>query len=655
MQDNNGGANSAVNIGVLHSLAGIVASLLLMAPLCHGEETQERASQPRTISALDTNRVVQTGNWRPGKFRFAATSHLHTTANGAALEYEFDGTGVALRLGGHDTPAYGPPNLGSIAVSIDGSVPRILRPRALPREVVLGNGLALGPHRVRIEHRGDGGLVGCRIESFQSWGDARGALKVNVGGEENSFLNDCRAILRQGNTIIRNSLVRNWLTGQCALAGLPIGDGYTLELQATGWRTHRTAEFAIEAGTPTELAPIYLRRDGSTVIERFRFPRVNQPVIRKPGEKFRARFLGFGATINEVRLTRQIGPATISRVVAFEEDKASAYYYDREVVVALPEDMPSGAYDLTVTVSGEGRDGVCRSPRSVHVVARYSTDPTFVSFGHLDTSGQYQAEYLKRLVAIINLLAPDVVLCSTAANPAYISGALAGLDVPYVINFGNHQVPGHEAWFGDPVGMVDVGPHLSILNFGHPWHVGTTKAEALLASRPDTAIKVINAFEPNAPIDFLNRHRVRMIHDAHGPGERVMDLGATPTRRVGKTNSESFRVIRFRDNQVESCTYNGHKTAPVPFGREAESPLSVTFARPSDGTHAENVATVTNRLFEAYPNGRVTFVMPAGEYQVTGGRLESSVVSDDGQFVVLSVRVDIPAAASVEIGVGRKQ
>jgi hypothetical protein len=248
-----------------------------------------------------------------------------------------------------------------------------------------------------------------------------------------------------------------------------------------------------------------------------------------------------------------------------------------------------------------------------------------------------------------NLLAPDVVLCSTACNPAYISGALAGLDMPYVINFGNHQFPGHEAWYGKPVGLIDCGPHVSILNFGHPWHTDKSRAEALLASRPNTAIRVINAFESNAPLDLLDRHQVRMIHDAHGIGQKVMDLGSTPTRRIGKSNSESFRVVRFRDNRVESCTYNGHETAPIPFGRESYPPLSVSFSHPNDGTQANNTATIRNGLADAYPNGRVTFVVPSGEYRVTGGRLESQILSDGGRFRVLHVRVDVPANDSIEI------
>jgi len=536
-------------------------------------------------------------------------------------------------------------------VTIDGGSPRTFTPRSLPRELVLAEGLSAGAHQVRVEHRRDGDDTGCRIESFLAWNEPRGELQFRVNGDANGYLVDCRAFVRRGDVVVRDSLVRNWLTGQCSLTGLEPGGDYSLEVRADGWLSARFGRFVIGKDTVTEVPAIYLRRDPSTVTSRFRFPRLNQQAIRKVGETFSARFLGFDTTIDEVTISRRVGPAVISRVCAFKENEAAAYYYDREVDVTLPSNTPPGVYDLTVQTTGGRRTGLCKSPRSVHVVRQYPTDPVFVTFGHLDTSGQNQAEYLERLAEIINLLAPDAVLCSTACNPAYISGALARLDMPYVVNFGNHQFAGHEAWYGDPVCAVDFGSKLSILNFGHPWHVDKSRADALLASRSKTAIRVINAFESNAPFDFLDRHQIRMIHDGHGTGSKVAKIGSTPTRRVGKSNSESFRVVRFRNSQVESCTYNGHETAPIPFARDALSPLTVSFDRPNDGTQTSISATVKNRLVDAYPNGRVTFVVPAGTYEVAGGRLESQFLSDDSRFRILTVRVDIAPSGSVEVSV----
>jgi hypothetical protein len=605
-----------------------------------------------SVPAVDQQQVRRLGKWQESRFRFAKAASLQTAEDGAALEFEFEGTSVAVRLGAHNVPAYGRPNLGQLVVTIDGESRQVITPRSQPRELLLATGLTPGTHQLRMEHRRDGDLSGCRVESFHTWDDSRGTLQFHVSGEKNSHLVDCRATVRQADTtIVRTALVRNWLTGQSSLTGLPPGTGYSLEIQAAGWKTPRIVSFEIRPGETTELSPIYLRREPATVIQRFRFPRLNQPAIGRPGETFRARFLGFDTKIDEVRLTRKVGGAVISRAASFEEDEDAAYYYDRELVVTLPDDMPPGRYDLSVQITGGQRTGLCRSPGSVYVVQRYPTDPTFVTFGHLDTSAQYQAEYLERLVKVINVLAPDMVLCSNACNPAYVSGAFAGLDMPYVINFGNHQFPGHESWYGDPVGLVDYGPHVSVLNFGYPWHSNRSKAEALLGTRPNTAIRVINAFEANAPFSLLDKYQVRMIHDGHGIGKKVTDFGATPTRRIGKSNSESFRVVRFRNNRVESCTYNDHETAPIPFLRNSDSPLSVSFRHPNDGSRTTNTATVTNRLAEAYSNGRVTCIVPAGRYEIQGGRLESQALSDDGRFHVLSVRLDIPANGKASIDI----
>jgi len=628
--------------------------LVLSVAIAAFADEQERLGDAGWITATDEKNVARKGAWRVDRFRYAAASHLHTGEDGAALEFSFNGTGVAVRLGGHNVPAYRPPNLGRIEVSIDGKPTTTFRPRTKPREIELADGLKAGRHKVRLVHRVDGELAGCRVEGFRVWSGRRGELRFNISGEAQAHLVDARAGLRRNGKIQHDTLVRNWLTGQCALTALPPGKGYSLEINAMGWQSARVDDITIAADEPTTLPAIYLKRDSSTVIQRFRFPVLNQPVIRRPGGSFRARFLGFDATIDEVRLTRRVGPAIISRKLTFKEDLAAKYYYDREIIATLPKDMPPGAYDLSVKITGGRRTGFCRSPRSVNVVKAWPSDPVLVTFGHLDTSAQYQAEYLARLADMANLIAPDLVLNSNAVNPAYISGALERLDMPYVVNFGNHQFPGHEAWYGDPVGCVDLGPDLCVLNFGHPWHTGMSRAKALFTARPKARLKIINAFEANAPFDFLNRNRVKLIHDAHGIGKKVMDLGATPTRRVGKVNAESFRVVRFKNNRVVHCTYNGHETAAYPFAREEPPPLRVTFTAPNDGTHPQQRATIKNSYLEPFPNGRVTLVLPNGNYTITGGCLESSTISDGKKYCVLSIRTDVPAQGETIITVEPK-
>jgi hypothetical protein len=544
------------------------------------------------------------------------------------------------------------PNLGKLVITIDNRHARVVRPRDTADEVTIARELKDGDHYVRIEHHQDNGSTGARIEGFRVLKRPTGDLRFTVTGEENAYLVDVRAVVKRGALEVRNSLVRNWLTGQCRLAGLPPGKGYTLEIYAAGWKPHRISNVTVADDTETEMPPIYLHREEATRIVRFRFPALGRPVVRTPGGSFPARFLGRDTTIDQVRLQRSVGPATISRTLGFQEDTSAAFYYDREVIATLPEDMPEGLYDLTVKLSGTQWAGIYRSPRSVHVVRAYPENPVFMTFGHLDTSSQYQAEYLERLAKIANLLSPDMVLISTAVNPAYISGALSDLRMPYLINFGNHQFPGHQKWYGEPVGLVDFGPDIAILNFGLPWHVGLSEADALLSSRSRARRKIINAFEHNAPVKkFLDKHRISLIHDAHGTGKKVMDIGTTPTHRAGKVNSSSFRIVRFQGNRVVSSTYDNDEIAPIPFGREEIPPVRVTFSPANNGTHSTVSAAVTNTLKEAYLSAGLTFVLPKGKYVTDTGHVESAVVSDAGEYTVLRVRVDLPAQETISVTV----
>ena len=600
------------------------------------------------VSALNTVRVLQSGTWWESLFRYAETACLETEDNGAALTFEFTGTGVALGLGQHAVSAYGRPSLGKLIVTVDDGSPRILYPGNEAREVVLARRLIQGKHRVRVEHRQNRGEMGCRISGFRVLAEHPGELSFVLNGEENGFLVDARAVIRQGNQIVRNTLVRNWLSGACRLTGLPAGKGYSLELIAYGWASQKIEEIAIQKGKETRLPPVYLHRNPETRPQGVRFPVLGHPAICRPKESFRVRLGAYDHTIGQVKLSRRIGPATISRTVAFEEDPSAKFYYDREGTISLPQDIPPGLYDLSIRVSGSRGDFTRQSPRSVYVVQDYPKDPVFMTFGHLDTQGQYQAEYERQLAEVANLIAPDMVLISNAVNPAYISGSHLVLEMPYAITFGNHQFYGHERWYGDQVGIIDYGPDLCILNFGHPWHVDLSQANALLSSRAKAKVKIINAFEHNAPVEaFLDRHKVKLIHDAHGPGEKVMTIGATPTTRVGKSNSSSFRVVRFKDGQVTSTTYRGDAIAPIPFDRAGPPPLSVTYDPGNDGKHDKVTAKVTNILTDAFPDCRVTFVLPAGAYAVDGGRLEAATTSDDERYTVLTVRVDVPAEGTV--------
>jgi hypothetical protein len=597
--------------------------------------------------ANDTENVKRSGAWQWTSHRYAAEHALVTVEDGAALELSYEGRALVLCLDTLTPPNYGRPELGALEVFVDGAKVRTVRPRAEANEFVLFRSGDAGRRHVRIVHRRDDAGAGCRIRGFRIITGASGDLSVVLSGEQNSALVDVRAVLTRSGGVVRDALVRNWLTGECRLAGLTPGAGYSLEVRAAGWKTWRTENITIAAGEETRLPPIFLPREGDVALDAFKFPALGRPVVRRPGETFRARFEARQAEIPAVRLVRRHGPATISRRCTFEDDRGAAFYYHREGTIALPADMPPGVYDLEVAIADPRGARTLVSRRSVSVVDEFPPEPVFFAFGHLDTWGQYQAEYLEQLAALANLIAPDMVLDANEANPAYAAGALAALEVPFVVNFGNHRGPEPGPWFGEPIGIVDFGRAFTVLNFGRAWDTETAGADALLSARSATRLKIVNAFESNAPIrEFLDRHRVALIHYAHGPGPVIGTMGATPTVRVGKTNSESFRVIRFSGGRPTSYTYRGHATAPIPFRRGAPPPLRVAFEPANDGSHRRVTARPVNDLEESFPNARLVFVMPRGAYRATGGRIERAVDSDDARYTVLTVRFDAGARAS---------
>jgi hypothetical protein len=645
-------------------LPALLATLLLLAGRAATlAETISEVPLPAGwtwIAATDGDQVKTTGEWKPDRFRHAHAEHLYTTAEDARLSVSFQGTAVGLRLGGQNTPPYsgqGGPGLGRLVCHVDGKRVASFRTGSCGREVLLTTGLAEGEHELTVKHQLDRGQAGCRVEGFFTCQQDPGLVAFPVQGEKQAFLVDVRATIRQGSTVIRSVIARNWLNGDCSML-VPAGENYSLQVEATGWLPESVESVAVAAGSPTRLPPIYLRRDPATQQQRFRFPALNRQAIRMPGESFRARFLGFDTTIKQVRIVRSNGPATFSRLLDFSEDEKAAYYYDRELTARIPANTPPGIYDLEVTVEGGRRTGLCRSPRSVVVVSEYPTRPVFVSFGHLDTNGQYQAEYLSRIAEIANLAGADMVLNSNAVNAAYISGALSGLQVPYVVNFGNHQVFGHEQWYGDPVGMVRFGPHLAVLNFGHPWHRETAAAEKLLAGSDDATIKVINAFEANARQGLLDKHSIALIHDAHGIGEKVMEIGVTPTLRVGKSSSNSFRVIRFDDRKVISATYQRDPTAPFPLARNEIPPLRVRYQPGNDGTARTVTVHVSNDYKQAFPQARATLLLPAiRHYDLEGTGecdVESAHLSDDKEYLELVLRFDLAAESELTVVVSDK-
>ena len=121
-----------------------------------------------------------------------------------------------------------------------------------------------------------------------------------------------------------------------------------------------------------------------------------------------------------------------------------------------------------------------------------------------------------------------------------------------------------------------------------------------------------------------------------------MKMGQTPTQRVGKSNSGSFRLVEFENGQVVSATYHNHPTAPIPFGREQQSPLRVERSSSSS-------ATVINEFDQTFENAQITFVVPNAKYTTTAGRVKSIAISDDDTLAEVIVTMNIKSNSKTNI------
>lgn len=125
-----------------------------------------------------------------------------------------------------------------------------------------------------------------------------------------------------------------------------------------------------------------------------------------------------------------------------------------------------------------------------------------------------------------------------------------------------------------------------------------------------------------------------------------MTIDGTQTQRVGKSNSISFRVIQFKDGKVESCTYNNHPTAAIPFSRTQVMPLRVK----QTVDNATYTATVTNELKMDFQDAMIRFLVPENpNYRTSVGKITSTALSDDKSTLEIIVSLDIPQETTFSV------
>lgn len=627
---------------------------------------QEHLNETVAENVIDETNIRKLGKWSLNALRGSSTKALTPLENNSALEFSFFGDHLVICFDTLITPNYEEISDFYLEIHLDGTFYKKIHPLSCPNEVRIIDSVENKTHQIRILYFGQPEGHCCRIVHFKTFPYPHGNLLFTINGEANFSLTDVRAILKQGRKIIKNVILRNWLTGQCSLLGIPTATDYTLEILAIGWQTYIKKTIDIYTTQTHVLEPIFLRRCRESSKNRFKYPVFSYPSFCKPSETFRLKFQAYDAIVEEIRLVRYIGPAKISRVCKFTEegnragvfeplDKNPLYYFC-EGFVEVPMVTPAGLYDIEIILCFDNnRKEKIISCKCVCVLREFAKNIVLMNYGHMDAWGQYVTEHLQHLISIANILNPDILLIANACNPAYEAGALLDAEVPFLINFGNHQSPGKDIWFSDTIGVIDYGKEVCIVNFSQSWDRDTSEVEAILEERKSVPCKLIHCYEFGAPIEkILDKYQIKIVHDAHGPGPYIKWLGKTPTLRVGKINNQSFRIIRFKGSEPISYTYQQHASNPIPFKRHQLPPIRIEYEKNNDGTHLENVATIHNDLAETFDAIKLTFIMPRGSYLVSGGQLESTIDCDNQLYSILAIRSTLPANQSIKIFVSEK-
>ena len=273
----------------------------------------------------------------------------------------------------------------------------------------------------------------------------------------------------------------------------------------------------------------------------------------------------------------------------------------------------------------------------------------------MDTWTQRNAEHLRLLVELTNLIHPDLLLVANEVNWQYVAGALAACQVPYMLTSGNHGLPGFERYFGPAVGWVRAGD-VFIGNFCGNWQDQAGALEAAFGHAAGARYRILQGFEYDLPAELARKLNVDLYAFGHGfssqwaghPDERG-PTAELPWLHLGK----EFHLVTV-DLSTGKATAAGVASAlsgmaakyPIP-RHEPWSP--VVFDPPADGSASTVRATVRNPLTIALDSARVRFVMPAGAYVPSVGRVVRSTLNADGRQTEVIVEVDVPARSTLEV------
>jgi len=507
--------------------------------------------------------------------------------------------------------------------------------------------LAPGKHTIDVEPV-DGIAV---VDAFRfSETTLAGFVGTIVAADYSELFTDARVDIFQNETLIRTEYVGQPRSGTFEIFGLTAG-AYRLNIRAAGWIDATLSNLTIEGpGHRPDLGLVTLVRAprcGGEDGQDRPSPRFGNTVSVGPAESFQS-LVNMPAAIKRAQLQ--------SRFESFDLDVSASRKFPLghwndvgEATFRLPKNIPADIYDRILSFD-TGRGEVRRvSEQAVCVSPSLPAEFHIAGCGHMNTWGQQTAEYLTRVADLAQLAGARTLLIANEVNPAYISGALRDLRIPYVVTQGNHTFGRWEYSFGPSTRAHDDGP-LRIVDFGHWPYESWNAVEAAFRQSPEATNRVVVCYEGFAPISLIQEQDLDLLFDAHSDDLHA-DVSEFPARtfHMRAPAQESLRWIPMTHAGLSPEVKTNADVPVLTIPRTGPPPLRTAFQFADDGTADQQVVTVTNEYPIAFPQAQIRMVLRRGTYDVTGGTIMQTFDSDDGSRTIIDVNALVPQRSTTRL------
>jgi hypothetical protein len=387
-------------------------------------------------------------------------------------------------------------------------------------------------------------------------------------------------------------------------------------------------------------------------------------------------------------------------------DKMSGNTYNLKIEVKVPAGTPEELYDLVLNTSS----GQVVSQRAVKVIREYRKTYTIfhISDTHICDESYREADgvpgrlrWLSALVDMANLIGSEIVFL-TGDNVNSRSWDDGNAD--YLTTWPSTR---------ERVDFYYKGSHDHGLNGVHDFHGAAFSVNGNhdQYERPPDGRETQNKFTFWNTYHGLRTHHfaygdTRFMAFSDAFGEELQHQAASHTNWLKEVGPGKLRVIykhfyhnipqpwsTEKDVQLGLCGHNHHKGWDNPYTQGCtdmyianfteyttfnlicvdssgdytvennlaaiqnpeEDPsrfrpnLVLDFARANDGSTLQNTATIVNHFELGFPEARIRFIMPKGQYTLSNGRIEQVIENDTLSVVDVRIRVEAKSTSTIEI------